>query len=214
MKEEIFETVLNEISEELRQHGQSAKSLRDTVQSLRDSLENVCTRVDSLSQQLAAQPLIAPPPPPDLQPLRETLELGLASLRKEIADGIAKLSTRVEAIEAQPKPIIRQFRLSLFSENDYQGNYKYFISRLFLSIVVITILAGSFALLRQHMDNNHLPGIPPPPTSPAQPITPLPPADRTIPARHRSGKNKKNILDTLNKADMHGNSDSLSTIQP
>jgi hypothetical protein len=192
MKEEIFETVLNEIVEELHQSNKLVKSLNDQVQTLQ-------TRVEELCHQSADQ--LAKVAPPDLGPIHESMEQGFVSIRQGTAaiqqeiSATSKLITAARMEITANKSIVRQYRLSLFPENDYNGHYKYFIKWMFMTIVILVLIAGVYAFISQYSANPQSQQTSSQPQAPAR-IPALPHPAQPIPPR-RHPRIKKNNLDTV-----------------
>jgi hypothetical protein len=69
----------------------------------------------------------------------------LSEIRTVIDDRLAE----------QPKPVIKQWRISLFPDSDKTGSYKYFISWLFGGIVLALSVGALFSLGRQYLDKWH-----------------------------------------------------------
>jgi len=154
MKEEVFETVLNEVLEELKLSKEEVKSGMAT---LTEKVEKIDRRLD---EQVVAAPA-------DTQPIQQIITEGHQKIEKSLTerhDDMKKMVAKMVAeefqkvsaiVEAQPKPNVRQFRLILFPENDYHGYYKFFVTRL---LMWLTILAGIAVLshLGMHwLDNIH-----------------------------------------------------------
>jgi len=123
MNEQIFETVLNEILEDLRKVTQSNRALQATVQDLAARLDTFATRLNELQ-------VIAPPI--DQQPLHHIVREGIDKIRQTLQSGVQQpLETGIQKItaivEAQPKAVIQQRRFLLFPENDREGHYKFLI---------------------------------------------------------------------------------------
>jgi hypothetical protein len=153
MKEEVFETVLNEVLDELKISNRKIEELEKGIESLTKKIETFDRR---LNEQIVA-------PPADTQPIQQIITEGqhkmeeiLTERNKDIKKIVAEEFQKVSAIvEAQPKAIVRQWRLLFFPENDYPGYYKFFVTRVLLWV---TILAGIAVLCRLGMhwlDNIH-----------------------------------------------------------
>ena len=131
MKEEIFEAVLTEILEEMRQVNRGLKQS--------NSIKDLCQRVEGFEQKLRDQQVIVQPP-------------DLSSLDRQIADGIVRVA---ETVDRQPKPVLRQVRLSIFPESDREGSYKFFIRWLFGGAVLVMLVGALFFLGRQFLYKWH-----------------------------------------------------------
>jgi hypothetical protein len=138
MKEEIFEAVLNEILEEMRQVKRVVKEQNSTIIGLRE-------RVEEFEHKLRDQQVIVQPP-------------DFTSVERQIAEGLVQVA---EAVEKQPKPVRRHVRISIFPESDREGSYKFFIRWLFGGTILALLVAALFFLGRQFLDNWH-PAVPQP----------------------------------------------------
>lgn len=145
----MFRTVLNEMLGELKQLAQGAKETNKNLVALQEKFGEFHHRLENLQ-------VIAPAA--DLTPVQDTLTQGVTELNKQVTEGmqsvLATFTQHLEkltaAVEAQPKRIVR--RISLFPENDRQGNYKYFIRTMFLSILGALVVGGAFSLLLNNME--------------------------------------------------------------
>lgn len=149
-EENMILTVLNEALDELQKANKSLKNLGERIV----ALEGRVKAFDEKEIRIE---------PPNLEPLKgqidgfrvgmtgkvaeidDQLNKGLVAvctaLREETAAGLAKLA---EAVEAQPKPIVR--RISIFPENDREGNYKTFIRCLIGGIVGAMLVGSAYVL--------------------------------------------------------------------
>jgi len=80
-----------------------------------------------------------------LDQVQVTVGQKLSEIRTVIDDRLAE----------QPRPVIKQWRVSLFPESDKAGSYKYFIGWLFGGIVLALSVAALFSLGRQYLDKWH-----------------------------------------------------------
>ena len=147
MKEEIIETVLNEMLQDQKQ------------------------LILALDQRLNAQ-IVAPPV--DTRPLEQQTKKALAQITLFQTAALDKIDQRGAAIsgqlndtlttglqkihatlEAQPKPIIRQWRISFFPENDRQGSYRLFLNRATVVICILAVLIVLFLLGSSWLNNIH-----------------------------------------------------------
>jgi hypothetical protein len=185
MSEQMVLTVLNEVLEELKEANKSLKELGGTVKALE-------LRVHAFEQkEIRIEP-------PDLEPIKEKVDelpdrinlemmrvdkdmqqqivAQCGELRQETAAGMLKIAG---AVEAQPKPIVR--RISLFPENDKEGNYKTFIRWLIGGTIGAMMVVTAYVLLNEQIQRTYsretpatasgsnlgLPSASPPPISPA-----------------------------------------------
>jgi len=201
MNTEIIETVLNEILDDQRQSIQELKGLRTTISDLQTNVADLGEKVKAFEQQLTDQTVIAPPA--DTGPMQLVVAAGMESSRNEIIQGIGRIGT---IVEAQPKAVVRQYRIQFFPETDRIGNYKFFISRTYLVVILLCLLKGILLLGGQYIDKTHPPSAPPE-SHVAGNLSAFPapaPAARTI---HE--KKKKNISDTVAKKNIYDTADSL-----
>jgi hypothetical protein len=156
MGEEIVLTVLNEVLGELQTANKSLKELGGTIKTLEarvQAFEQKEIRID----------------PPDLGPLTEKIDAlpGVingemvrvdeymrrqidaqgAELRNEATAGLLKIAA---ATETQPKPIKREFRLSLFPEFFKEVHYRFFIRWLFGALLGAMVINGFFQWLQRN----------------------------------------------------------------
>jgi hypothetical protein len=169
MSEQMVLTVLNEVLGELKEANKSQKGMAATIKALEE-------RVAGFEQMLKDQQVIVQPP--DLasafeeirQLTRETgdaasetvgavqKEAGamLGQIRMVVEQKLSEIGTVInDRLAAQPKPVIRQWRVSLFPESDKAGSYKYFISWLFGGTVLALLVGALFLLGRQYLDKWH-----------------------------------------------------------
>src|ERR1700722_14937472 len=146
-------TVLNEVLGELQTANKSLKEMGGTIKTLEarvQAFEQKEIRID----------------PPDLGPLTEKIDAlpGVingemvrvdeymrrqidaqgAELRNEATAGLLKIAA---ATETQPKPIKREFRLSLFPELSKEMHYRLFFRWLFGAILGAMLIEGFFQWL-------------------------------------------------------------------
>jgi hypothetical protein len=105
MDETIFETVLSEVLEELRQANVSLREMKGLVSGLEE-------RVGVFERQLREQTVVAPPA--DVEPVKEVVAGGLELLRGEQSAGMQRIAA---ILEGQPKNVVKQWRVSFFPDN-------------------------------------------------------------------------------------------------
>jgi hypothetical protein len=221
MKEEIFETVLNEILEELRKSNKSLDSLIKSNESASSKvdIESVKKEIGTARADVATARGDVANVQKEIADSREdisNLRADIGKLRENIIDIckdtrqlIMALETYRKAIPPPPdlRPIIRQFRITLFG------------GILLVAIATIIFFATPYKLYQDQ----------PPPIQPQD--TPLPPPPPTInkrqspnkqqppnkqqspPHQHISG-HRKNNSDTLHKKDIYEIADSLLKATP
>jgi len=203
--------VLNETLEELQTANKSLKEMGQKITLLE-------TRVKAFEEK---EIKIAPP---DLEPLKQKIDdlpgvIGgemkkindtvtklvvdqCAALRGETTTGLTKIAA---AVETQPKPIIR--RISLFPENDREGNYKTFIRWLVGGIVAALLVGSAYVLANLWIQRSHPRWLSMPGTgmdfstdsaSPARTV-PVPPKKAATARPHAHQKKFEKNLDTLRK---------------
>jgi len=206
MNEEIFETVLNEILEELRKSNKSLDSLIKSNESAstRADIVNVKKDIGTAHEEVAGSRVDIASVQKDISNLREEI----AKLRENIIDIckdtqqlISALETYRKAIPQPPdlRPMIRQFRITLFG------------SILLVTIATIIFFATPY---RRYMDQ--LPPIQHLDTLSPHPRTLTPPTinkQQSPPHQHISG-HKKNNSDTLHKKDIYEIADSVLKQKP
>ena len=162
-------TVLNEVLGELKEANKSLKEMGGTIKALEG-------RVTGFEQMLKDQQVVVQPPDlaPTFEEIRQlTTETGVAAsetvgamqkeagamlgqIRMVVEQKLSEIGTVIDdRLAAQPKPIMRQWRLSLFPESDKAGSYKYFISWLFGGAVLALLVGALFLLGRQYLDKWH-----------------------------------------------------------
>jgi hypothetical protein len=201
MNEEIFETVLNEILDELRKSNKSRDSLiksnecatsKEDIESVKKETGTARDDIGNVQKDIASSR-------EDIAIVRN--EIG--NLRENIIDICKDTQQLVTTLEAYRKavplppdlrPIIRQCRITLFG------------SILLVAIATIIFFATPYKLYQnqlppiQHQDTI-LP--PPPPMEKQQP-----------PPHHHTPAHKKNSSDTLHKKDIYEIADSLLKVKP
>lgn len=153
MKEDILETVLNEVLEEQKLSNGQLKELENRLSALTGKVETFDRR---LNEQIVAAPA-------DTQPIQQLINEGhhkikeiLTQREEDIKSAVGKEFQKVSAIvEAQPKAIVRQWRLVFFPENDYHGYYKFFVTRFLFWLTILALIAVLFRLGTQWLDNIH-----------------------------------------------------------
>jgi hypothetical protein len=159
MSEQMVLTVLNEVLDELKEANKSLKEMGGTMKALE-------LRVHDFEQkEIRIEP-------PDLEPLKkkidelpdlinlemmrvdkdmqQQIDARCGELRQETEAGMLKIAT---AVEAQPKPIVR--RISLFPENDKEGNYKTFIRWLIGGAIGAMIVVTAYVLINEQIQRAH-----------------------------------------------------------
>jgi hypothetical protein len=128
---------------------------------MRTRLNTLEGKVDGFEQKLDDQQVIVNPPDP--APVLDMIREEGSAMRKEMTERIKVLS---DMVESQPKPIVRQWRLSLFPEWDHTGSWKHFINWLFAATLGALLVGALYALGSQYMQRMH----------PAQTVTEVPSA--------------------------------------
>jgi hypothetical protein len=206
MKEEIFETVLNEILDELRKSNKSLDSLIKSNESASSKvdIEGVKKEIGTTGENVANVQKEVAGSRIDISNLREDI----GKLRENIINICKDTQQLITALEAyrkaipQPlnlRPMIRQFRITLFG------------SILLVAIATIIFFATPYKLYQaqlppiQHQDT----ALPSPPTITSPTIN----KQRSPPHHHLPG-HKKNNSDTLHKKDIYEIADSLLKSNP
>jgi hypothetical protein len=169
MSEQMVLTVLNEVLGELKEANKSLKEMGGTIKALE-------SKVTGFEQMLKDQQVVVQPP--DLDPAfeeirrltRETGEAAsetIGTVQEKARDMLDQVQVMVgqklseirtvidDRLAEQPKPIMRQWRVSLFPESDREGSYKYFINWLFGGMVLVLLVGALFLLGRQYLDKWH-----------------------------------------------------------
>lgn len=149
MKEEIFESVLNEILEELKQSTRAAKDLQNTVTALSEKVAGFDQR---LNEQVVA-------PPADTLAVQKVVEESLARLEQCSVENTERINSALEQtiqkttaiVEAQPKAVTRQVRFLSIPENDPNGNFKYVVGKVLLWLLAIVIVSMLYVLVSKAM---------------------------------------------------------------
>lgn len=161
MNEQIFTDVLNDILDELQQSNRSLKILQTTINDLQE-------KTTGFEQKLIDQQVIAPPA--DTAPIQELTEKAIQTIQQDVKKQLNVIST---IVEAQPKSVIKQWRLCFFPDNDHRGNYKHLINNLTWALVGIAFILAGYFLILHNMDkpDTSPPAVTqdpvPPPTAPA-----------------------------------------------
>lgn len=121
--EQVFETVFNEILEDLRKVTRSNQALQTTVQDLGARLDTFATKLNEL------QVIV---PPVDQQPLHHIAREGIDKIRQTLQSDVqqpleAGIQKITAIIGAQPKTVIQERHFFLFPKNDHEGHYKFLI---------------------------------------------------------------------------------------
>jgi hypothetical protein len=199
MNEEIFETVLNEILDELRNSNKSLDSLIKSNESASSKvdIESVKKEIGTAREDVAGSRA-------DISNLRE----GIGNLRENIIIICKDTQQLITALEAYRKaipqppdlqPMIRQFRITLFG------------SILLVAIATIIFFATPYRLYQyqlppvQHQDTS---------SPPAATITPPTINKQQSPSHHHLQGHKKNNSDTLHKKNIYQIADSLLKLKP
>jgi hypothetical protein len=201
MNEEIFETVLNEILEELRKSNKSLDCLIKSNESAstRADIENVKKDIGTAREEVAGSRIDIASVQKDVAKLRDDigkLQENITNICKDTQQLITALDAYHKAIPQPPnlRPFIRQFRITLFG------------SILLVAIATIIFFATPYKLYReqlppiQHLDT----ALPPPPTTNKQ----------ESPPHHHLPGHKKNSSDTLHKKSIYEIADSLLKSKP
>ena len=146
MNEEIFQTVLNEILDEMKKISQIEKDLHHTVADLKE-------KVTAFDQRLTEQ-VVAPPA--DTLAVQQVLQKELEKIEKLHAVSVERMSLTVTAglmdvtrvVETRADAILRHRRFVFYPENN-NTNYRFFLSRLLLFITGIIVIGLLFVLAWQ-----------------------------------------------------------------
>ena len=120
-------------------------------------------------------------------------------------------------VEAQPKNVIKQWRLSIFPDNDFNGSFRHMVNKITLGMICFALIAAGYKLGTHYLDR---------PVSASQAaalqtvdsVTPGPavhnvavPPSIVTKGRHPHNQEGgiKNRLDTLYKKYMRKKTDSL-----
>ena len=216
MNEQIITDVLNDILVELKESNQSLKTLQTTVKDLQD-------KTAGFEQKLTDQQVIAPPA--DTTPIQEltgkAIDIMQQEMKKELAairtDVIGSMMNISTIVEAQPKNVIKQWRLSFFPDNDFNGSFKHLVNKITLGMICITLIGAGYKLGLHYLDRPVSAAQAAAPQTfgsaargPAASEAPVPPPTITKGRHHHDQEvEKKNKLDTLYKKYMRRRTDSL-----
>jgi hypothetical protein len=203
MNEQIINDVLNDILEELKQSNQSLKTLQVTIGDLRE-------KTSGFEQKLTDQQVIAPPA--DTTSIQELAERAINTIRQDVKKQLDLVSV---IVEAQPKNVIKQWRLSFFPDNDINGSFKHLINKITLGMICLAFIAAGYKLGLHYLDRpvsvlqaNTLQAFGSGTPAPAgSPIAVPPPG--IVKERHHHEAGIKSKLDTLYKKYMRKREDSL-----
>lgn len=148
MNEEIFQTVLNEILDEMKVFSLRAKDLQNTVADLK---EKVAAFDQRLTEQVVA-------PPADTRAVQEAIKEELAKIEQLTTESIGKMGLTVTegfqkvnaVVEAQPKSVVRQLRFVFYPEYKSE-NYRFTLSRILLWTIAILVVFMLFTLAQERM---------------------------------------------------------------
>ena len=213
MNDEIFETVLNDILNEQRE---TNRLLRQAIEEQRAMQE----KLNGFDQRLTDIKIDAPPA--DTSAIQKVTGDGIEKITTLVAASVEKINTtlaekfeKVNAIvEAQPKPVVRQLRFVFFPEHDYNGMYRFFLTRVLGFFIILVLIAALFTLGRDYLNRpsdpfsrtnaNGLPYM----QFPAS--TPPGPKPVTGPIHHpRQQKHLKPLSDSLDPSAVSTSPDSL-----
>lgn len=205
MNEQIFNDVLNDILVELKESNQSLKTLQATVKDLQD-------KTAGFEQKLTDQQVIAPPA--DTTPIQELTDRAISTIQQDVKKQLGVVSA---IVEAQPKNVIKQWRLSFFPDNDFNGSFKHLVNKITLGMICITLIGAGYKLGLHYLDRPVSAAQAAAPQTfgsaargPAASEAPVPPPTITKGRHHHDQEvEKKNKLDTLYKKYMRRRTDSL-----
>lgn len=199
MNEQILKDVLEDVLGELKEANRCLTDMRTRLATLEGE-------VNGFEQKLNDQQVIVHPP--DLAPvlemtreqgniLREEMAEATGNMRKEMTYSIRTLT---DVVESQPKPIVRQWRISLFPERDHAGSWKHFINWLFGAILLALLVGAVYALGGRYIERMYPPqtDLPAVPSEPAGKGEPLP-AGKKGEMRIKRARNAKRILPDSSK---------------
>lgn len=175
MNEQIITEVLNDILEELKQSNQSLKTLQTTIGDLRNTMGDLQTTIG------------------DLQERTSRFEQKLTDQQVIAPDVISAIA------EAQPKNVIRQWRLSFFPDNDINGSFKHLVNKITLGMICLALIAAGYKLGLHYLDR---------PVSASQAAAPQTSTARTA-APQTFGSATPGPVDTLHKKHIRKRTDSL-----
>jgi len=203
MNEQIITDVLNDILQELKQSNQLLKTLQTTIGDLQE-------KTSGFEQKLTDQQVIAPPA--DTTPIQELTGRAINTIQQDVKKQLGVISA---IVEAQPKNVIKQWRLSFFPDNDINGSFKHLINKITLGMICFSLIAAGYKLGLHYMDRPVSASQAPQPfgsvtPGPAAPDAAVPPSTITKGRHHRNQEVEiKNKFDTLYKKYMRKNADSL-----
>ena len=151
MNQEVFETVLNDILQELQEGNRLKRQLDQQVQTLKE-------KVDGFEQRLADIRVVAPAV--DIAPLQQLIKEGTENITALVSSHLEKTNGIIEekirkfmaGIEDQPKPIVRQWRILFFPENDYSGTFRIFLNRVCGWGTLLVLIAALFTLGQDYIN--------------------------------------------------------------
>jgi hypothetical protein len=199
MKEEIFETVLNEILEELRNSNKSLESLIKSNESASSKvdIESVKKEIGTARADVAGTRVDIGNLRKDIGKLRENI----TDICKDTQQLITAIETYRKAIPLPPnlRPMIRQFRITLFG-----------------SILLVTIATIIFFATPYRLYQDQLPPVQQQDTTKRPPPTITPPTinKQSSPPHQHISRHKKNNSDTLYKKNIYQIADSLLKVKP
>lgn len=123
MENEVIQTVLTEVLEELKELKQQNAKLVAVV-------ENLDNKIDDFELKLSNVKVTAPAT--DLKPIISSINEGVLRLENIIA--------------RQPKNVTRQYRILLFPKNEAREYYKIVLGRLLFWMMVFLIATYSFVI--------------------------------------------------------------------
>jgi hypothetical protein len=149
-------TVLNDVLDELKEANKSLKEMARTVKALEarvhafeekeiriepPNLESLKEKVDELPAAINGEMMRVD------ENMGQRIVAQCAELRRETTAGLLKIAA---AVEVQPKPIKREFRLSLFPEFSKEVHYRLFMRWLFGAILGAMVINGFFQWLQRN----------------------------------------------------------------
>ncbi|MDQ2720449.1 MAG: hypothetical protein M3Z26_11925 [Bacteroidota bacterium] len=130
MEQEIIETVLKEILDEIKTIHQEAVSKDQQIEVISKKIESFDGKLSSIKIEI---------PEIDLSPIQHQLESRLKRMEKLIED--------------QPKNITHKKQILLFPEYEAMEYYKVFFGRLLFWILLVLVATYLFSLGKQFIDN-------------------------------------------------------------
>ncbi|HEY4290589.1 MAG TPA: hypothetical protein VGN00_25990 [Puia sp.] len=205
MNEQIINDVLNDILDELKQSNQSLKTLQTTIGDLQE-------KTAGFEQKLTGQQVIAPPA--DIAPIQELTASAINTIQQNVKK---QLEIIAAIVENQPKNVIKQWRVSLFPDNDINGSFKHLVNKITLGMICFALIAAGYKLGLHYLDRP-VPALQvaapesvgPVTLDPAAPdVNVLSPGVTKGRHHHNRDAETKNKLDTLYKKYMRRMPDSL-----